>query len=128
MFAQFYAKYCYFPDYLREQYPASELAIRPDPTSEAGVRAIKSSMPRIQHDLRRHAGTARAFSPAVWWVQRMLLILSAVLVYFAGAGWFAMLVPVAAWLGSRLYFQMRGWRWLQSGCRRHASSHAAQRV
>src|SRR5437899_1543545 len=81
MFAQFYAKYCYFPDYLREQFPASQLAVRPDPASEAGVRAIKSSMPQIHRDLREHTGSARGLNPAVWWVQRVFFTLSITLLY-----------------------------------------------
>jgi hypothetical protein len=59
-YAVFYARHCYFPDYIAEQFPSlGQLAARPNPTSEAGIRAIKSSMPQIQRDSHTQRQRAR---------------------------------------------------------------------
>jgi len=63
-YAAFYVRHCYFPDYLAEQFPSlGQVAARPNPTSEDGIRAIKSSMPQIEQDIRTGSGSARGFSP-----------------------------------------------------------------
>src|SRR5258708_21717969 len=93
-YATFYARYCYFPDYIAEQFPSlGQLAARPNPGSEAGIRAIKSSMPQIERDIRTHSGSARGFSPMLWWIQRLTLVLSIAFLYFSRVGFFVLLIP-----------------------------------
>jgi hypothetical protein len=124
-YAIFYARYCYFPDYIAEQFPSlSQLAARPNPTSEAGIRAIKSSMPQIERDIRTRSGSARGFSPMLWWIQRVALVLSITFLCFSRVGLFVLLIPLIIWLAVRIYFHARGWRWLQHACE-HANPQNA---
>src|SRR5205809_1748805 len=124
-YSTFYARYCYFPDYIAEQFPSlAEISTRPDPSSQSGISAIKSSMPRIRHDIRTRSGSARGFSPLLWWIPRVALILSFGALWFSRAGSLMLLIPLAVWLSSRVYFDVRGWRWLQRACQRAQAGHS----